>query len=535
MSLATKSKFMSAEGLRRNLPASLVVFLVAMPLCLGIAVASGASAEMGLISGAVGGIVVGFLGGAPLQVSGPANGLIVVVSEILQSKGVAALGLAVAIAGALQVLAGFFRVGQLFRAVAPAVILGLLAGFAIVIASGQLHSLMGAVPRGDVISNLKALPESVVGLLDSAWPSLFVGLSALAAILLWRKLATGRAKVIPAYLVAIFVGAGLAHWFLPDVAKISVPGGFLDTLTGAVTRNLQGWSWSIVDFSLVEMALTIAFLASAETLLSATALDRLHTGPRARYNRELMAQGAGNIVCGFLGALPITGVIIRSSANVEAGATSRLSTILHGVWLLLLASLIPGALALVPVPALAAVLLHAVTRLVSPAAIREQARADKANVLIFAATALGIVLFGVLAGVALGIALSLLHLLRRFSGITIEVQPLENQDPTSSSSLIRIAGPASFLSVPRIAEALETVPRGAQVKFDLDALHSADLSCLELLKGWKLQHESSGGTVEMDLSAVENLARLRQRKSQLPYHHTNSPDRFNHPTWRTQS
>lgn len=320
--------------LGRDLPASFVVFLVAMPLCMGIAMASGVPAERGLITGVIGGIVVGFLAGSPLQVSGPAAGLAVIVFEFVREHGIDAPGPVLVAAGAIQLLAGALRIGGWFRAISPAVVHGMLAGIGILIVLAQLHVLTDALPKANGLDNLIAIPAAFFNFVSSPEGNrpgaVIVGLATIVAMLGWEKIRPAKLKLLPGALMGVLAGTFVAVVGSMDVKRVEVP----ENILSAVTLPGAG-DWSrLAEPAMILMAVTLAVIASAESLLSAAAVDRMHDGPRTQYNRELGAQGIGNILCGLACGLPMTGVIVRSSANVQAGAASLASTILHGSWIL---------------------------------------------------------------------------------------------------------------------------------------------------------------------------------------------------------
>lgn len=475
--------------------ASIVVFLVALPLCLGIAVASGAPPISGLIGGIIGGIVVGMFGGSPMQVSGPANGLIVVSFVFIASHSFELLLWATLLAGFIQFLAGTLRFGQLFRAVTPGVILGLMLGFAIVIFFGQAHVMMGSDPVGSTWQNFLNLREVLTyeWLSGNHGPTALIGLVTIASIFGYEKFAPKKLKFLPAALVAVIVGTLTAQFTGSHAARIDIPASLASSIT---LIDITQWQ-KMFSFDVIEVALLIAFIASAETLLCCTAVDKLHNGPRTKYNKELSAQGIGNMLCGALGGLPITGVIIRSSANVAAGGKTKYATIMHGVWLLAAIVLLGPLLSEIPLAVLAGVLIHAVTKLVKPSQIKELWNQDRFGVVVFIATTLGIVFFGVLEGVVTGLVLSAARLLKTFNQLDVLVTPSE-----SKKTQIKFLGSATFLRIPYIAGQLEQVKKGAKVEFDTDSLIHLDYSVYNLIHDWEAQHKSTGGEVVPSIESI---------------------------------
>jgi MFS superfamily sulfate permease-like transporter len=486
--------------------ASIVVFLVALPLCMGIAIASGAPPAAGLVTGIIGGLVVGFISGAPLQVSGPAAGLSVIVWELVQTHGYAALGWIVLTAGAVQLAAGLLGLGRWFRAVSPAVIHGMLAGIGVLIFSSQFHVMVDDSPRATGLENLLAIPEAIYKSFLPAdgsvhFQAAMIGLLTLALMIGWRPLAPKALKVVPAPLVAVVVASMAAVFANLDVNLVSVPDRMLDAMMFPVLGDLRALSWTVLS-----TGAALAFVASAETLLCATAVDKLHSGPRAKFDRELAAQGVGNMLCGVLGALPMTGVIVRSSANVEAGGKTRASAIFHGVWLLLFCVALPFILNQIPTSVLAAILVFTGYKLVNIAAIREIARFGRAEIVIYAATLLGIVTVDLLSGVVLGIGLSLARLVYDMSHLEIDIS-----EPAVDGRLdLNLRGAATVVGLPRLAAILDGVPASEEVHVHLDQLRYIDHACIDLLVGWDRQHRALGGKLFLDWEGLQ--ARFGRRR-----------------------
>lgn len=503
------------QAMRSDIPASLVVFMIALPLCLAIARAVGVPPEAGLITGIVGGILVGLIAGSPLQVSGPAAGLIVILLDVVQRHGLERLGVVVFLAGLIQLAAGTLRLGQWFRAVSPAVILGMLAGIGAVLFAQQFHVALDDPPSRSPLANLVAIPQAVLDIFDGHdghpehLPAALVGLLALAALVLWKPLSPRRLQAVPSILVAVLLATAVTAGLGLPIQRVE-----FNSLAGAVQwLDFTGLPALLSTAAVWQTAATVAVVASAETMLSAAAVDQMHRGPRTRYDRELAAQGIGNAVCGLLGALPMTGVIVRSSANVQAGARTRLATVLHGVWLLAFVLLVPGLLRLVPTAALAAILVLTGFKLIEVRAIRELWRANRGEGLICLATAVTVVSVDLLAGVLLGVGLSVLKLIYTFSRLRIR----RRGDAASGRLTFVLEGSATFIRLPRLAAALETVPPGTTLHVDLKGLSYIDHSCLTLLMNWEKRHEATGGRLVLDwetLRARFHHARPRPRAEQ---------------------
>lgn len=624
---------------KQDFLASIVVFLVALPLCMGIAIASGVPVASGLITGIVGGLIVGWIAGAPLQVSGPAAGLTVIVFDLVQHHGLEVLGIAVLIGGALQLIAGVLRYGRWFRAVSPAVIHGMLAGIGVLILSSQFHVMVDDAPKGSGLENLVSIPEAIqkglpmpelgtaeerssrrdllqqfgtlheqqvqlrelaaeripptpqdadhdhaahhpasplphksqleplavkqqdlsdrltalVEQLDTQgvsetvrdpaelknatkqsleqsrialgdlrqghaervrasqadvqhslekllgelknhdWAAK-VGWLTILVLLLWKAFGSTRLKLVPASLVAVVIATIAAATLKLPVLYVEVP----DNLWSEIHFP----SWTVlgsVSFAVVFQAgIVLAVVASAETLLCATAVDQMQSDTRTNYDKELAAQGIGNMICGLLGALPMTGVIVRSSANVEAGGKTRLSTILHGVWLLVFVSMLAFMLRLIPTAALAAMLVYTGYKLINFKAIRDLKKYGWGEVAIYFFTVGTIVCTDLLTGVLTGIALSAVKLLHTFShlGVRLDV------DQERQAAVLSLEGAATFVRMPLLASELERVPHNVELHVDFEHLSHIDHACLDLLMNWAKQHEGSGGTLVIDWESL---------------------------------
>ncbi|MGL4396218.1 MAG: SulP family inorganic anion transporter [Hyphomicrobium sp.] len=482
----------------RDALASLVVFLVALPLCMGVAIASGLSPTAGIITGIVGGIIVGFLAGSPLQVSGPAAGLTVLVWQLVQQHGLEMLGVIVLFAGLIQLLAGFLKLGQWFRAVSPAVIHGMLAGIGVLILASQFHVMLDFKPIGTGIQNLAGIPAALMAAISAGDFHLTaggVGLLTIVSIVAWSMLAPKSLKAVPAPLVGVVIAMIAAAVLKIDAIKfVEVPDNIWSVTIWPTPERLL----RIIEPAILVGAISIAFIASAETLLCATAVDQMHRGERTKYDKELTAQGIGNAICGMLGVLPMTGVIVRSSANVEAGAVSRNSAILHGIWLLLFASVLPWALRYIPVSALAAVLVFTGYKLAYPKIVPKLMEYGRAEVAIYVITVLTIVFTDLLKGVVLGLVLSLGKLLYVFSKLNVRKESAAGSNRVD----IHLDGSATLIGLPKLASALESVKPGSDVHVHIGDLTYIDHACLDLMSNWDRQHKGMGGSLTVEWSEL---------------------------------
>lgn len=484
-----------AASFSRDFTASIVVFLVALPLCMGIAIASGVPPEKGLITGIIGGIVVGALAGSPLQVSGPAAGLAVIVFELVRDHGLSALGPILVLAGAIQIVAGVLKLGGWFRAISPAVVHGMLAGIGALIVVGQFHVLFDAKPLPNGLSNLAAMPARLLGLsttnIAAAEMAFAIGLITIIAMLGWEKLRPTSMKLVPGALVGVLFGTVVAWAFGLTITRVEVP----SSIVAAIAPPAEGFIGQLLTPSLIVTAIAIAFIASAETLLSAAAVDKMHDGVRTNYDKELRAQGVGNMLCGFAGALPMTGVIVRSSANVQAGAITRLSAILHGAWMLAFVALLPWLLREIPMAALAGILVVTGWRLVSVSHVRHLFNHHGLlPVAIWVATFVMVVATDLLTGVLVGLGLSLLELVPHIRRLRLKVDEKHSDD----QSEIRLEGAATFLTLPKLIKALESIPGNRKVNLDIRKVPAIDHSSAEMLGEWIQRRRSGGNQVNLD-------------------------------------
>lgn len=469
-----------------DVSASIAVFLIALPLSLGIALATGAPLQAGLVAAAVGGLVAGRIGGSPLQVSGPAAGLTVVTADLIQHYGWRTTCAITVLAGLAQLGLGCLRVARGALAVSPAIVHGMLAGIGVTIAVAQLHIVLGGTPQSSVPDNVRALPAQLANLHPAA---LAVSLLTLSLLLLWPRV-PGRAgrvcRAIPAALVAVAGATAVAAAAGLVLPKVDLPSWRNHALAGLPEGPVLG---------LAAAVLTTTLVCSVQSLLGAVAVDKLvskrpgsgHIG-RSDLDRELLGQGAANIVSGSLGGLPVAGVAVRSSANVHAGAVSRNSTMLHGVLVVAAALLLVPLLECIPLASLAALVMAVGIQMVSLNHIRTVTR--HREVLVYAVTTLGVVSLGVLEGVALGIAVAVGVALHRLTRTRI------THDEKEGVHHVHVRGQLTFLAVPRLSRALHLVPQGADVVVALDGSFM-DHAAYETLHDWQNTHTARGGTVHI--------------------------------------
>ncbi|MEV4394151.1 SulP family inorganic anion transporter [Nonomuraea sp. NPDC049607] len=464
--------------LRHDLPASLVVFLVAVPFSLGIATASGAPPAAGLIAAVVGGVVAGSLGGSAVQVSGPAAGVSVVVVELVRIHGWRATCMITLLAGAVQLVLGVVKAARVVPVLSPAVVRGLLAAVGVILALSQLHVVLGGQPQLSALANLADLPGQIAGLHGH---KVALGLFTIVVLALWTRLPE-RVRAVPAPLVALPAAAGVAWLSGWDVTRVDLAGSF------------SGWGFPVLPsadwHTIVGAVLLVAMLGSVESLLGATSADGGHPGRRADLDQELAGQGVANMVSGALGGLPIAGGIVRTEANVRAGGRTRSSSILHGVWVLVFAVGFGWTVRLIPLEALAALLVFTGVRMAGLARLRKGR--GHGEVPVYVVTVVSVLVLGLAEGVLAGLALAGLLALRRLTWVNVRRR--EEQDGRLH---VTVTGSLTFLGVPRLTHGLRSIAAGTPVDLDL-TIDFMDNAAFEAIHSWRLDHERTGGTVDLD-------------------------------------
>ena len=494
--MATLSLF-KPSNLAKDIPAGLVVFLVALPLCLGISLASNAPLAAGIIAGIVGGLVVGVLSGSSTSVTGPAAGLTAVVaSQIAELGSFQAFLVALIVAGALQIVFGLLKGGFLASFFPSSVVKGLLAAIGIIIILKQLPHLVGydANPVGDTDfcqtdqkNTFTELPAAFKMFLPGAT---MIGLLSLGLLVVWGKVSWLQKSPVPGPLVAVLFGTAanlfliqMGHpWAIAPSHLVQVP----------VAEGASGFLqlFCFPDFSvlgkpaLYGAAVTLAVIASLETLLTIEAVDKIDPQQRkSPANRELLAQGAGNMVSGFLGGLPMTSVIVRSGANLNAGAQTKVSAIFHGVLLLGCVALLPRWLNQIPLCVLAAVLIVTGYKLASPKVIGQMWSAGKYQFLPFAVTVVAIVLTNLLTGILIGLGISLLFILR--SNYRRSIHQVMEKHVHGDVLRVELAPQVSFFNRAALQKILMDAPRGTKVQIDARNCDFIDPDILDLLTDFK--------------------------------------------------
>jgi MFS superfamily sulfate permease-like transporter len=501
------------KDIKSDLPASIVVFFVALPLCLGIALASGAPLFSGVIAGIVGGIVVGLISGSQLGVSGPAAGLAVIVLAAISSLGsFDAFLLAVVIAGVIQFLLGFFKAGFIAYFVPSSVIKGMLTGIGLLIILKQIpHALGYDLTFEGSESFFEADGSNTFSSLMDAWNLLTPGALLIAAVsmtilILWDALLTKKHKlfqILQGPIVVVLVGILFNYLFQTGALSFSLsPSQIVDL---PVSNGLGEFvnQFTFPDFSqltnieIYKIAIVMAIVASLETLLCVEATDKLDPIKRVTpTNLELKAQGIGNIVSGLIGGLPVTQVIVRSSANITFGAQSKLSTILHGFWLLLSAITIASLLNMIPLASLATILIMVGYKLAKPSLFANMYKLGWEQFAPFVATVVAILLTDLLTGIGIGLIVGVfftLHHSYRNSHHMKESQT--NQDGRVVHHIV-LAQEVSFFNKASIIEALEAIPNGEKVVIDCTNSKSISYDVAEFIRDYHLHAKLKNIDVE---------------------------------------
>lgn len=487
---------------QNDLPAGLVVFLVALPLCLGIALASGAPLFSGIITGIVGGLVVSLLSGSQLSVSGPAAGLTVIVLNAITDLGsYESFLLAVVLAGVLQLILGYAKAGMIGAFFPSSVIKGMLAAIGIILILKQIPHLLGV--DSDAFGEMEffqrdgrnTFSEIFYAFEHISLGALLIGVFSLLFLIIWDKPFIQRVrmlKMVPGALLAVAFSIIINLILKQTAPEWAVTGDHLVSLP--VIRDFDSLSSSFIfpDFSAFSnpkvylTAFTIAIIASLETLLSLEAVDKLDPWKRnSPQDRELKAQGAGNIVAGLLGGIPLTAVIVRSSANVNAGGRSKMSSFYHGLFLLVAVSAIPMVLNLIPLSTLAAVLLLVGYKLIKPSMIRAQAKLGFEQFIPFVVTIVAILFTDLLIGIAIGMVFAVFYILRSNFRTSYFYEVEEKKDGNDSKIRIRLSEHVSFLNKPSLKMLLEEIPNNSMVTIDGSHSKQIDHDALEVIQNFR--------------------------------------------------
>lgn len=508
--------------LRQDLPASIVVFFVAVPLCLGIALASGAPLFAGIIAGIVGGIIVGTASGSPLGVSGPAAGLAVIVLSSIESLGGWEIFLtAVVIAGILQIVLGYLKLGTIAYYFPSSVIKGMLTGIGLLIILKQIPHAFGydGSFEGELsfrqLDNENTFSE-LINMLDFISPAvLLISVVSLGILIFWDNVLMKKHKIfamINGPLVAVVVGIVLNYCYQAGMINLSLEPSEVVQLPVAGSFEEFMRQFTLPDFSQLAnpqvymVAFVIAVIASLETLLCVEATDKLDPYKRVTpTNRELKAQGLGNIISGLIGGLPITQVIVRSSANIAFGARSKMSAIMHGVLLLLSAISIPAILNMIPLGTLAAILFVVGYKLAKPAIFRELYRQGREQFVPFIVTVVAIMFTDLLKGILIGMAVAIYYVLRNNFKNPFYIWKKKDRQQGEIYHMA-LSEEATFLNKGSILQMLNHVPAKATVVIDATRCRAIHHDVIEIIQNFAVHAKALAITVEvkgLDLTTGE--------------------------------
>ena len=496
-----------------DLPASIIVFFVALPLCLGIALASGAPLFAGIIGGIVGGIVVGIASGSPLGVSGPAAGLAVIVLTAIDTLGSwPAFLLAVVLAGIIQLIMGFAKAGFIAYFFPSSVIKGMLTGIGFLIILKQIpHALGYNIDVEDDLSYFQTDGETTLTSIFSAFNAItpgavLIAVLSIAVLILWDTVLTEKHRLfqlIQGPIVVVMMGIAANTLFESGVLNISLSAGHLVRLP--VVNNLTEFFGqftfpdfsAISNFEILKTAIVIAVVASLETLLCVEATDKLDPYKRVTpTNRELKAQGLGNIVSGLCGGLPITQVIVRSSANISFGGKTKLSTILHGVFLLISAITIAELLNMIPLASLAAILIIVGYKLAKPALFRQMYKLGWEQFVPFTATVAGILATDLLKGITIGMLFGIFYSLRHSYRNAYYMKDILTAEDGQEVHHLVLAEEVSFFNKASIKQALDAIPANSTAIIDCAKSKSISYDVVEIIQDYRSNAKLKNITVE---------------------------------------
>ncbi|HEV8284285.1 MAG TPA: SulP family inorganic anion transporter [Chitinophagaceae bacterium] len=498
--------------LKYDLPAGLSVFLVALPLCLGIALASGAPLYAGILSGVIGGIVVSFISGSQLSVSGPAAGLSTLVAATIVSYGNYKIFLlAVIVAGIFQIVLGVLKLGVIANYFPSAVIKGMLAAIGILLIAKQIPFALGYDKPDFWSSGLlgffrgKNFSGSIHNFnVHTTRGAIIVSLASLAVLILLQQPFAKKLKVIPAPLIAVLIGVLINYLFTSATSAYSLKQAQLVNIPSNIFGNISFPAFSKI-FSNSEIwkdGIIIGLLATLETLLCVEAIDKLDRHNRITpVNREMVAQGIGNMVCGLLGAIPMTAVIVRGAANVDAGARTRLSAFTHGLFLLLTVLFIPFALNKIPYASLAAILFVTGYNLTKPKLYRNMWSLGWKQFLPFILTIIIILMTDLLIGVMTGLLLSVYYIISQNFRAEYKVQITEKNG--HEVFYIKLNSNVTFLNKVKLKDALDKIPEDSILTIDGSECNFIDYDILEIIS--EFENKARDRDIEVHLMGIEKV------------------------------
>ena len=467
-----------------ELTAGLLLFFVALPLNIGVAIASGVSPEQGIISGFIGALVTGALSGCGQLVSGPDAGVGVLLFEMLSKYGVASLGAIVLIAGCIQLTIGLTKSSHWFRMVSPAVVNGMLAGMGLLIICTQFHIMLDDKPKDTGLANLIAIPHAIIsGLFVSEMSAhhiaAMLGAVTIVIACLWKRLSVS--KFFPPALMAILTATIVCAFMNLPVQKVALPQNLSVTFLNGNPANFFN---SFLDWQIWMSAAVLALVLSAQSTITLNAIDSLSKNKTGfKLDREFIAQGAGNLICGLVGALPVVGVLLRSATNLQSGPKTTIPNILHGALTLVAVVFAPRLLEYMPTAALAAVLVyigfnmtHQIWQRTKPFMKEEK--------IIMLFTVVAIMVTNLFTGILLGLAVAAAKELYLLTHLSIKIRRIDK-----NIVVMHLAGAATFLHLPRLVAALEEYESNEEVHVQLDKVTYIDHGCLQTLIEWEGKHK----------------------------------------------
>ena len=514
----------AAANIKHDLPASLIVFFVALPLCLGIALASGAPLFAGVIAGIVGGIVVGTASGSKVGVSGPAAGLaVIVLNSIEVLNGWEAFLVAVMVAGCIQLIMGYLKLGIIAYYFPTSVIKGMLAGIGVIIILKQIPHAVGYDVNfeGDEAfrvgaENTFSIIDKAIGLVTPA--AVVISLISLTILLVWENILSKKHKLftwIQGPLVAVVVGIIIKNFIDAGIVPYSLEQQHLVNIPVASSVGDFFRQFSLPDFSqlgnpqVYVVALTLAIVASLETLLCVEATDKLDPFKSVTpTNRELKAQGLGNLISGLIGGLPVTQVIVRSSANITFGARSKLSTVLHGCLLLICALAIPDLLNQIPLATLACILLVVGYKLAKPSTFISMYRLGWEQFTAFIVTVVAIVFTDLLRGIGIGMAVAIFYILRHHYRNAYSFQHVPELSDGKPVYRMQLAEEVSFLNKASILKTLDNLDDGSTIIIDASNTKAIDHDVMEIIEDFSVNAKRRN--INVELKGLKNNGSLNE-------------------------
>ncbi|TXC76204.1 SulP family inorganic anion transporter [Luteibaculum oceani] len=492
------------EDFKYDLTSSIVVFLVALPLCLGIALASEAPLISGLISGIIGGIIIGFFSKSSLSVSGPAAGLVVIVLDNVEALGgYEPFLVAVSLAGLLQLILGFAKAGIIGLYFPTSVIRGMLAAIGLILILKQIPHLVGF--DSDAFGEMEFFQadgnntfSAIIASLENFNNGSFViGIICLGLLVLWEsKYIKGvkALKQIPGSVLAVAIGLILNQIFISSGSALAIGKEHLVSIPilsgeGGLTAALKFPDFSAFsNYQTYVTTITLAIVASLETLLSIEAVDKLD--PHKRHtpkNAELKAQGIGNFVSGLIGGLPITAVIVRSSANLDSGAKTKMSAIMHGIWLLLAVAFFPTFMNQIPLASLAAILIVVGWKLTKPSIYKKLLAVGQQQFIPFVVTILAILFTDLLIGIIIGLVVGIFYILRANYKVPYNYSTGEfKTDDGREAIKIELSEHVSFLNKARLQTTLDGLPNGCHVMIDGSRSKEIEFDAMEVIEEFRI-------------------------------------------------